>query len=103
MTSPPRPSPDRVDRPPARSRRVVAAALAVALAGTVACSGADDGGPAPTTDATESEVVEPEVVEPAAERTELAVVPIPRSVRGARYAAWTADGGAILLSGTPEG
>lgn len=37
------------------------------------------------------------------EATRLEVVDLPGTVRGARYAAWTADGDAIVLSGIPEG
>lgn len=37
------------------------------------------------------------------EATRLEIVPVPDTVRGARYAAWTADGDAIVLSGIPEG
>ncbi|MCB1004370.1 MAG: hypothetical protein KDB35_09325, partial [Acidimicrobiales bacterium] len=93
MTVPTRPRP---------RHRTAAVAVAVALAGLVAaCGGSEGDGETATSDASEATATSATVASDEAIRLE--VVPTPDGVRGARYAAWTADGGAIVYSGIPEG
>lgn len=83
---------------PATARPVLQAAV-VALSLLAAACGADDGaGPAPTSSTTVAPDGSTPVGGSGEEATELTVVPLPATVRGARDAAWTADGEGILFS-----
>ena len=92
-------------RPRRHHHRAAAAALALALLGATSCSDAEEPGgsdaqaPGTTATARDEGTAAPAGDEP----TEISVVPLPDSVRGARYAAWTADGDAIVVSGIPDG
>lgn len=94
-----------------RRRRVTTATLVAGALVLASCGSGGEADPADeaassTTATVEASGTDPSSVDSAAdapEATETSIVPLPDSVRGARYAAWTADGDAIIFSGIPEG